>query len=121
MQDYLKNISVFNHTQNENLIEITVPVAMDMNYNLLRLSITLLDTGYIICDDGKAFNRFNNIAEYYFNLFKEKDTNDHFDIKLDGDKFFKEYPDNFNIQVAINEFVRFFVYLDDFILKNNII
>ena len=121
MQDYIKNIEVFNPTYHEKFTEITVPVAMDMNYNLLKLRIIPVEKGYIICDDGKAFKKFNDTTEYYYKLFVEKNPDRHYQIKLKGDIICKQYPDNFNIQVAINEFVRFFVYLDDFIMDNNII
>ena len=71
MQDYIKNIEVFNPSYNEKYIDITVPVALDMNYNLLKLRITFVEKRYIICDDRKSFNKFNNTAEYCYKLFVE--------------------------------------------------
>ena len=121
MQDYFKNLEVFSPIKKDKFVEIVVPVAMDINYNLLKLTIIPLENGYVICDDGKTFKNFNNSTDYYLNLFNEKNPNHSFEIKLKNDRIFKQYPDNFNIQVAVNEFVRFFVYLDDFILDNNII
>lgn len=120
MQDYFKNLEAFKPIKNENSIEIVIPVAMDINNNLPKLTVTKIDGGYTICDDGKTFKNLNNSANYYYNLFI-KNSNQHFDIQLRDNKLIKQYPDNFNIQVAINEFVRFFVYLDDYIIDKNII
>ncbi|MBQ8425441.1 MAG: hypothetical protein IJX17_05420 [Clostridia bacterium] len=121
MQNYYEILDVFKPIKNEEFIEIKIPVAMDLTFNILSLKILPLENGYIICDDGKTFKRLNNTSMYYFNIFIEKDTNDHFDIMLDGDRIYKKYPYDFNIRVAVNEFVRFFVYLDDFISNNNLI
>lgn len=120
MQDYFKNLGVFKVIKNDNLIQITIPLAININYNLLKLNIAIDSNGYTICDDGKTFKNLNNSANFYYNLFI-KNSNQHFDIQLRDNKLIKQYPDNFNIQVAINEFVRFFVYLDDYIIDNNII
>lgn len=120
MQDYFKDLEIFTPTQNDKFIEITVPVIMDMNYGILKLEILILDDGYIICDDGQNFLEFSYPAKHYYDLFMEQDTNHHFKMQLDGDRIYKKYPYDFNIRVAVNEFVRFFVYLDDFVLKNNL-
>ncbi|HBP43338.1 MAG TPA: hypothetical protein DD621_01440 [Clostridiales bacterium] len=120
MQNYYENLKAFNPIKKEKYFEITVPVAMDINHNLLKLYIKQLDNGYMIYDDGQLFKEYNSTTQYYYNLFIN--NNEHnYDIKLKDDRFYKTYPDNFNIQVAINEFVRFFVYLDDYILDNDII
>lgn len=121
MQDYFKNLDIFKPKKNDNSIEITIPIAMDINNNLPKLTVTQIDGGYIICDDGKTFSRLNFSADYYFNLFTQKNSSHSYQIKLDGNKLTKQYPDNFNIQVAVNEFVRFFACLDDFILDENLI
>ena len=43
-----------------------------------------------------------------------------YDIMLKDNYLYKEYKNNFNINVAISEFIRFFIYLDDYISINNI-
>ena len=121
MQDYFKNLEAFKPIKNENSIEIVIPVAMDINNNLPKLTVTKIDGGYTICDDGKTFSRLNFSADYYFKLFIQKNSSHSYQIKLDGNKLTKQYPDNFNIQVAVNEFVRFFACFDDFILDENLI
>lgn len=119
MQDYFKDLGVFNPKQKEKFIEITVPVVTKMNYGILTLKVLPLEKGYIICDDGQTFDEFTYDTKYYYDLFMEK-TNRHYNIQLDGDRIYKQYPYDYNIEVAVNEFVRFFVYLDDFIIDNNI-
>ena len=120
MQNYYEDLKIFQPSKNGENIDITVPVIMDMNYGILKLSIIPNENGYTVCDDGKNFSEFSHSAKYYYDLFMKKNKNLNFDIKLDGETIYKNYPDNFNVIVAVNEFIRFFVYLDDFILKNNI-
>ena len=59
--------------------------------------------------------------EYYFNIFERHDKNYHYDIQIKKGKIYKDYPSNYNIAVAINEFIRFYVLFDDFIMQNSVI
>lgn len=120
MQDYFKNVEIFTPIKKEKYIEITVPVITDMNHDFLELRIIPTESGYTICNNGKAFSDFNEPTKYYYDLFMEKDPNYHYEIKLDGNIIYKKYSEDFSTRVAINEFVKFFVYLDDFILKNEL-
>lgn len=119
MQDYFKLLKI-QPIEKEKYIIITPPVIMDMNYGILKLSIIPNENGYTVCDDGKNFSEFSHSSKYYYDLFIEKDPNYRYEIKLDGNIIYKKYLGNFNVRVAVNEFVRFFVHLDEFILKNNL-
>ena len=121
MQDYYELLKIFNPIKNEKYIEITVPVDMGINDSLLILRVVPLKQGYVVCDNGKNFSELNNSPKYYFDLFMEKDTNDHFSIEFKNNIILKKYPENFNVRMAISEFVRYFIYLDDYLINNNII
>lgn len=99
---------------------IELPVVLDFNYQRLRLYIYPVDDGYIISDDGETFyeNSFN--TEHYINLFNEGDGEYHYGIGIDGEFITKRYEYDYSLLYAINEFVRFFIRLDDFMNKNNI-
>ena len=118
MMNIMKDLEYFKPIQKEGYIEVKMPVAMRIYKALLTLQIREVEDGYVISDDGDAFYDFNEYSEYYYNLFKEK--NYCYNIQLENDKFYKKYKNNFNLNVAFNEFVRFFIDLDNFIMKNNI-
>ena len=118
----LSQLEIFKTTDRGEYIEIDVPVTLDFNFQLLSLRIypVSLDEGYYISDNGAAFSeRYSDTTEHYFNMFTEDDPNYHFNIRVANDYFYKKYPYDLNVWVAINEFIRFFVYLDDYIMNNN--
>ena len=110
----LKELKYFEPAEKDGYIELKLPVAIKFFKSCLLLRIREVEGGYIIEDDGYAFDEANEYAAYYFDLYKNSGKKD-FGICLSEETFYKEYPDNFNINVAINQFVRFFIYLDDFI------
>ena len=101
--------------------EIELPVVLYFNYQRLRLYIYPVDDGYYISDDGNTFLEFSCDSKCYYDLFNEKDSNYHFEIELDNDHIYKKYHFDFSLMSAIDEFIRFFIYLDDFMNKNNLI
>lgn len=100
--------------------EIELPVVLYFNYQRLKLYITPIDDGYYITDDGQAFIEYGLDTEYYFNLFNKMDTNYHYDIELKNEHIYKEYRFDYSLISAIDEFIRFFIYLDEFMRKNDI-
>ena len=54
-------------------------------------------------------------------IFEKFDKNHHYSIGLKRGKICKDYHAEFNIVVAVNEFIRFFIMLDDFIINNDVI
>ena len=115
----MKDLDYFKPVQKDGYVEFVLPIDIKMFKACLRLHIYNTENGYAISDDGYTFYDFNEDSEYYYNLYKEHNKY-HYDILLNDNYFYKEYKNNFNINVAINEFVRFFIYLDDYIVKNNI-
>lgn len=118
----LNQLEIYKTTDHGDYIEIELPVALDFNFQLLSLRIypISLTEGYYISDNGRAFlERYTDSTRYYFDMFTENDRNDHFEIQVANDYFYKKYAFNFNVRVAINQFIRFFVYLDDYIMNND--
>lgn len=120
MRNFMKELEIFKPIQKNEGVEITLPVILWMNNTCLCLQISQTNDGFIISDSGDNFDDFNNIAEYYFNLFIQNNKNDHFDIKIKNSLIYKNYTENYSLNVAINEFIRFFIDFDNFIVNNNI-
>ena len=117
--DIIKDLKYFAPVERDGYVELKLPVAIRMFKSCLLLRIRLTEDGYEISDDGYAFDEANEDAAYYLDLYKKNGGKD-YGIALKGETFYKEYKSNFNINVAINEFVRFFIYLDDFVMGNNL-
>lgn len=129
----LKDFDMFKAEEIDGGFEITIPVVINIDHTLLRLRITPGEETYRVENTGEYYmegtfefktgNIFydsNEDMEYYYNLFSENDDHNHYDIKCSGDAFYKDYPNNFNPNVAMSQFVKFFVYLNDYIIRNNI-
>ena len=120
MKNILRQLRYFSPSEKEGYIELIIPVVIKIYKACLRLRIYKTETGYVISDEGDTFYDCNEDSEYYYDLFSKNDKNNHYEIKLKDDYFYKEYPSNFNINVALSEFIKFYVYLDDYIKNNDI-
>ena len=100
--------------------EIELPVVLYFNYQRLRLYVYPVDDGYYVCDDGEAFVEHSFDTQYYFDLFTKEDPSYHFEIGLEDNRICKRYDCDFSLISAIDEFIRFFILLDEFMLKNDI-
>ena len=109
------NICGWKSINNGELFEVELPVVLYFNYQRLVLFIKP------VYDDGEAFIEHSNDAKYYYDLFNEKDSNYHYDIELDNNHFYKKYRFDYSLTSAIDEFIRFFVFLDEFMRKNDIV
>ena len=120
-KELLKQLEILSVKANDEFIEIVLPVYLRMNSdnNALILKIKPTEGGFMITDTGNHFNEFNNDASYYYDLFVKYNGND-YKIRLYNEILYKSYPDNFSVICAIDEFVRFFIKLDDFISENNL-
>ena len=121
MQDIMKILK--NHTpqQKDGFAQITLPVVLLVSGGLLTLKITQNEEFYTISCEEDMFSECNGSQEFYYDIFKKHDKNYHYEIQIKNNIIFKQYKNDFNLVVAINEFIRFFILLDDFIINNNVI
>ena len=118
---FTKWLQEFSPKQTDGYIDISLPVVIYTCNGLLELRITLLDEGYEICCPQDIFCEANGSLEYYFKIFEKYDKNRHYGMGVKEGVFCKAYEEEFSLVCAVDEFVRFFVLLDDFILNNNVI
>ena len=135
IEQIVEEMKYFEPERQNDSLKIIIPVVIHIAGGLLELRISPAENGYkisntldyydldeIIFTNGNIFYDFNEEAAYYVNLFENNEKHYHFDIRYDYEKeeFSKTYPDNFNINVALSEFAKFFIYLDDYIKENNL-
>lgn len=120
MKNFIEELKGFNPIQKSNYVEMRIPIILNIYDSFLILHFYSSENEYIISDDGKTFYEFSKSTKYYLEMFMNNKKEKYQNIKLSNDFIFTKYPDNFNINVALDEFIRFFIDLDNFIMDNNI-
>ena len=123
MQDIIKRLSTdFAATQKEGYIEVPLPVVINTSFDLVTLRIYQQENGYVITHPEDIFSEMGNATlEFYFNLFKKHNNNCYYGVELKNGILTKECKNNYNIAVAISDFIRFMIYFDDFFTNNGVI
>ena len=101
--------------------EIELPVVLYFNYQRLMLYVYPVDDGYYVSDDGETFIEHCEDTEYYYNRFISEDKHNHYDIELKDNHICKRYRFDYSLMSALDQFVRFFVHLDEFMRENDIV
>ena len=117
MKEILERLEVFKPVEKDGMIELAIPVILKISNNCLFLNITKTNDGYRILADSENFERLNNVISFYYEKF-ESQGHKYYDIQCNDDCIFKNYKSDFSITVAIDEFIRFFIELDNFISEN---
>ena len=107
----------------KNCIKIELPIVLHTSGTMLVLKIIPNDSGYTIYCPTNIFSEANAGGDqtYYYNLFEKHDPHYHYGVSIKNGKISKDYTSDHNISVAINEFVRLYILLDDFIINNSVI
>ena len=107
--------------EEENYYEIELPIITFFNQQLITLRLYPRDDGYYVSTDGTTFDEYVEYAssecEKYYGLFVQNNPNYHYDIKRDGAYLYKKYEPNHSARHAVDDFVKFFVHLDEYILE----
>lgn len=103
------------------LFRIELPVVLYFNYQRLVLYVSPVDDGYYVSDDGETFAEYSGDAKDYFALFNERDAGPHYGIGLHEGHICKRYACDDSVISAIDEFIRFFILLDRFMLENEVV
>lgn len=116
----LSSLNMCNVKQTEEYFEIELPVVTFFNQQLVTLRLYPFDDGYYISTDGLTFDEYpeysESYCEQYYDLFMKNDSHYHYDIQRYGAYLYKKYESNRSARTAVDEFVKFFVYLDDYML-----
>ena len=108
--------------QKQDCVEIEFPIAFFASHgSLLRFSIAPKEGGYVVACLDDLFSESNGSQERYFNIFMKHDKHYHYDMQIVNDVIYKEYPENHSVTMALNDFIRFFIMFDDFIIDNDVI
>lgn len=121
MQDIIKRMEDFAPTTKNGSVFLTLPVVMHVSGSLLELCIAPHDSYYLISCTEDHFSEANGDQQRYFDIFMKRDPHYHYEMQILDNLIYKQYPNDFNVAVALNEFLRFFIAFDDFIMENGVI
>lgn len=120
IQDIMDSLIELSAVEKDDYIEITYPIAFEMIYTLVTLRIYINEDCYVITDEGWTFENTNDYGQYYFDIYKKDGKYNDFGIAIENETFYKEYSLDFDIHKAIDEFVRFLIYFDDFMSEKGL-
>ena len=123
MQDIMNRLSKdFTPVQKNEYIEIPFPVVINTSFDLVTLRIYQREDGYTITHPEDIFSEMGNATlEFYFNLFKKHNEDYFYGVELKDGVLTKECENNYNVAVALSDFIRFMIYFDDFFTNNGVI
>ena len=115
----LKSLEMCKVDEIEEYLQIELPLILHFNQQLLTLRLYPLDDGYYVSTTDTMFDEYpeysENYSKEYYDLFTQNNSH-HYNIKQDGAYFYKKYDSDYSARCAIDDFVKFFVYFDEFIL-----
>ena len=123
LQKIYKSLNSYGAKLFKNYIKVKIPLVIWTNGDVLELKIKQSKDGFTVYCPTNIFLDANEQGDqdFYVNIFEKHDKNYHYDIKIKNGKIYKNYQQEASVTVAINEFIRYYVMLDDFILKNDVI
>lgn len=110
-------------TKKDGYYEFLLPVCMNLSWSRLRLCLfPLADGGYILSDDGGFLGeRGNHTTEFYYKHYLKYSIYPNYGIKLKDDTFYKKHDGAYSPLAAINDFIRFFIKLEEHIEMQGIL
>ena len=100
---------------------MTIPVILSGIRSLIELKVKEYPDFFRVSFDSEFFDDKNCNPEFYFNLFMKKDKSYHYDMQIDKKgNIFKDYKNDVSVVAFSDEFVRFFVAFDDYLMENEV-
>lgn len=123
MQDIKKRLlEDFHAVERDGAVEIELPVVINTADILVALRIEQRADDYIITHPDDIFSdRGNDTLEFYYGIFRKHVPECYYDVKIVDGVLTMQCKNNYNVAVAISDFIKFMIMFDDFIVNNNVI
>lgn len=123
MQDIKKRLlEDFHAVERDGAVEIELPVVINTADTLVALRIEQRADDYIITHPDDIFSdRGNDTLEFYYGIFRKHVPECYYDVKIVDGVLTMQCKNNYNVAVAISDFIKFMIMFDDFIVNNNVI
>ena len=111
----------FPRFQGDRVADLQMPLLMYLTGSFLSLRIETKADRYTVGITEDLFEDANESQEHYFKIFEKYDTHHHYCMQCREGRIERDFSLDFNLNVAMDETLRFFAVFDDFFLENNVI
>jgi len=120
VESIVEGLEIFEIQKKNGFVELNLPVVFKTNNQCFTLRIIPDKNGFVISDVGYTFENFNEVAKYYFDLFASNQTTACDGFEVCNEQICKKYPENTSLIFALDDFIRFFLELDNFLFQNHL-
>ncbi len=121
IESIMKRLAAFAPVRREGCVDVTLPVVMYIDGGLLELRIIPDAQGYTVASTRDLFCEANGDQEFYFSIFSKWAQNEHYGMQIRDGVIYKTFDAEYSVTVALDECIRFFITLDQFIINNGVI
>lgn len=118
----MRALDMCNIKKTEEYFEIELPIILFFNQQLITLRLYPCDDGYYVSSLDTVFDEYPEYAitpcEEHYNAFIKDNPNHCYDIKRHEAYLYKKYGASHSARHAVDDFVKFFIHLDEYILKD---
>lgn len=118
----IKALDMCNINKTEEYFEIELPIILFFNQQLITLRLYPQDDGYYVSTLDTIFDEYPGYAstpcEEHYNAFIKDNPNYRYDIKRHEAYLYKKYSANHSARHAVDDFVKFLIHLDEYILNS---
>ncbi len=115
--DFKSLITRFIIAESDGCVVASFPIIMDMDPNNSTLNIGIFEAEdeYTLVNDGSMFDESGMSAKDCYNKFTEAGKCN-YEIKYENGLFTKSYKKNQNPVFALDEFIKFFVTFNEYVM-----
>lgn len=103
-------------------LEVTFPVITSFNQQLVTLRLYPFEDYYYVSSTDTVFDEYEeysaNYCEKYYNEFVKDENLSSYEINRYGAYLYKKYDGEYSVRYAVDEFIKFFIELDKYMLRN---
>ncbi len=108
--------------EQDGYFEIEFPIVINTSGTLIFLRIDQHEDHYVITHPDNIFDDCGNGSlDFYFDIYKKHSEGQLYGVDISDGVLTKVCHDEYNVAVAISDFLKFMITFDDFFTKNGII
>lgn len=113
--ELLSDLDIFIPSEEEGKAVITTPLSLRTACTFLTLYIVPSGDGFTVFDDGAMFEEWGYGSTHAdFERYTKNPANKTWGIQIGEEFFYKDYPNDHSVLMAIDHFVRFFARFDEY-------
>ena len=106
----------------DDYLEVIFPVITSFNQQLVTLRLYPYEDYYYVSSTDTVFDEYEeystNYCEKYYNEFTKIDNLNNYQMNRYNAFLYKKYDGEYSARYAVDEFIKFFIELDKYMLEN---